>query len=120
MAIGLPLLFTVSYIKIPAPAFDDIQQSKTPLPQIRGSLENEQFKFQLRSDGEKDQLEVIIKKPLAQPAAFLYGPDQLFIGKLGPKGVYRFDIKERVTSSVMDIAITDPIKKTTSNFEISL
>jgi len=130
LAIVLPIFVILSLIYKPRIITDNFER-KLPqkLSTLLGSSDTKEFTFNIRTDGIKYQLEVIIKTPLTSPSLLIYQQnndresfeDNQLIGALGPKGTYRFDLQINPTDSHIPFTLYDHIKKSIiQNIEITL
>lgn len=124
LAILLPLGFTLAVIAIPEQKLHskNLGFGKTgALMDIEKSAAGTQLKANLRKDPKQlvRQIEIMVMHPLQSPSATVYlSPEASininggqFLGQLGPKGVYRFNL-DSVQSQYSEIhlLIYDPIK----------
>lgn len=122
LAILLPLGFVSAYLAIPEKVIDNTETRKIdePLPKIFMSKDSEFLKINIRKtiNQKKQQLEIIIKKPLEAPCNLVYFSNSEFIengvllGILSSKGVYRFDLtNQEPIKNKASVFIYDNIKK---------
>ena len=125
LAVLLPVGFVSAYLVIPKPVADRVEYfgQATPLEKVLGTGDDEFFLVNYRSsiDDSIKQVEIVIKKPLSKPFALAYLsviPEPatveglMLLGKLGSKGVYRFNLNQPVIiSGNFYIVFFDFIKK---------
>lgn len=97
IATSLPILMVLAIVYRPEPAIMPIHDRVKAVGEIIEETESGDLKANLRGIGGKvGQLEIQVKVPLQAPTAVVYSLDGRFIGQIGSKGVYRFDIPSSI------------------------
>ncbi len=110
LAVVFPTLYLLAIAVLPARKLaKPIGKTLAPaLPDIRQSMESEQFLVNLRRDASgASQVEIFVKSPLAAPTATieLNGSP---LGSISTRGIYRFPTQD---STLREIIVFDPVKR---------
>jgi len=112
LLITIPVVMVLAVLEIKKPAIndDDLVLSEARLGRLVS--ENESFSISVGKGGEIDNLQVILKRPLKNPSAVVYGASsedkkEYFIGVINEKGLYNFQLNK----STKEVRIYDAIKK---------
>jgi len=110
LTIPVVLVFAVLEIKKPAINDGDLLLTEAPVGQM--VLDNETFSMSVQKEGESNHLHVILKRPLKNPSAVIYGVSsedkkEYFLGVIDKKGMYNFELRD----GSKGIRIHDAIKE---------
>ena len=108
----IPVLMVFAVLEIKKPAINDGNLVLTEALLGQVVLDNEAFSISVQKVGETSQLHVIVKRPLKNPSAVIYGVSseekkEYFIGVIDKKGVYYFQLK----GDLKGIRMYDAIKE---------
>lgn len=110
LLIGIPVLIVLAIKGIEEPIFIDADVNISPKISKIIALDDDLFFIGIDKRDSINSLEIIIKKPLKNSSATVYGNhdnDKTYIGKIDKKGMYKFEVSNRFES----ITIYDGIKK---------
>jgi len=110
LTIPVVMVFAVLEIKKPAINDGDLLLAEAPAGQM--VLDNETFSMSVQKTEESNQLHVILKRPLKNPSAVIYGissedKKEYFLGVIDKKGLYNFELRD----GLKGIRIHDAIKE---------
>ena len=108
----IPVLMVFAVLEIKKPAINDGNLLLTEARSGQIILDTETFSMSVQKVGETHQLQVIVKRPLKNPSAVIYGVSseenkEYFIGVIDKKGVYNFQLK----GDLKGIRMYDAIKE---------
>jgi len=108
----IPVVMVFAVLEIKKPAINDGNLVLAEALSGQTVLENETFSMSVQKAGKTNQLHVIVKRPLKNPSAVIYGVSseekkEYFLGVIDKKGVYSFEMKD----STQGIRIYDAIKE---------
>lgn len=119
LALVLPIAWLAAIWVIPDAVFQDPLRPAQPdaLAALVRSKETHDLRFSLRQDasGTKQQLEVLILKPLEQANATLVleSNPEIALGQLGARGVWRFALESPTgTTDSLRLRVEDRIRQT--------
>ena len=110
LLISVPVLIVFAIKGIEEPIFIDADVNISPKISKIIALDDDRFFIGIDKRDSINSLEIIIKKPLKNSSATVYGnydKDKTYIGKIDKKGMYKFELSNRFES----ITIYDGIKK---------
>jgi len=112
LAVLLPAAILAGWLAVPRPATDVVLQPQAPasLPLLLGQNDKPERAVSLRStaDASTLQLEWVERSPLTTPSALVYaGP--VLLGRIGPRGVYRFSFRPTPEGKRPQITVYDII-----------
>jgi len=108
----IPVVMVFAVLEIKKPAINDGNLVLAEALSGQMVLENDIFSMSVQKTGETNQLHVIVKRPLKNPSAVIYGISSedkkgYFLGVIDKKGLYSFEMKD----STKGIRIYDAIKE---------
>lgn len=110
VTVPVVMVFAVLETKKPAINDGDLVLSEASLGPL--SIDNENFSVSVQKEGAVEHLQLILKRPLKNPSAVIYGISseenkEYFIGEIDKKGFYNFELNK----STKKVRIYDAIKK---------
>jgi len=115
LAVLLPAAILTAWLVVPQPATDLLLQPETaaPLPLLLGQNDKPERTVSLRAvaDSSMLQLEWVARSPLTAPSALVYAGPAL-LGRIGPRGNYRFSFRPSPGSRRPQIILYDIIHHT--------
>lgn len=108
----IPVVMVFAVLEIKKPTINDGDLVLSETSSGRMVLDNENFSLSVQKDEEANNLQLILKRPLKNPSAVIYGvtseeKKEYFIGVIDKKGFYNFQLKD----SSKGIRIYDAIKE---------
>lgn len=118
LAVLLPVIIVLAYINIRSVQTDSFApKTIDAYAEVVGKNQGEYTLVNLRSENTKHQLEVVILKPIQAANTMVHltsgGGKKLVLGRLGSKGIYRFDLPASTNvAGGVEVSLYDQIKET--------
>lgn len=116
LALLIPVLIVLAYTnvrKMPVQDFSTVQAQA--LTELIGNTQGNYVLVNIRKQEAKHQVEAVILKPIQAANTMLQlksGNKNIDLGRLGSKGIYRFDLPKNISvSGSMEVVVYDQIKK---------
>jgi len=108
----IPVAMVFAVLEIKKPAINDGNLVLTEALSGQMVLDNEIFSMSVQKAGETNRLHVIVKRPMKNPSAVIYGVSsedkkEYFLGVIDKKGMYNFELRD----STRGIRMYDAIKE---------
>ena len=114
LAIFIPFLVISSWLLIPSlePVKAIVTSQPPALPVVLKTIQRPHYEVELQTDGQGNlQLEWWSKVPLGIPSAVVYqvheNGEQHLLGRIETRGHYRFPLKQRDASGMLQIQLFD-------------
>lgn len=116
LALATPVMIILAYTNVRSISPDDYKlEQAEAFAEVIGTSQSEHLLLNLRKQGVQYQMEAVILKPIQAANTMLQmklGQKDVVLGRLGSKGLYRFNVPDNVPiNKELQVSVFDQIKK---------